>query len=43
VPAGRGSFELPLAVQLVGAPLGEDRVLALGLVLEKHGSYKKFK
>lgn len=41
VPAGRGSFELPLAVQLVGAPLGEDRVLALGLVLEEHGSYKK--
>ena len=43
VPAGRGSFELPLAVQFVGAPLGEDRVLALGLVLEEHGSYKKIK
>ena len=43
VPAGRGSLGLPLAVQFVGAPLGEDRVLALGLVLEEHGSYKKFK
>ena len=43
VPAGRGAFELPLAVQLVGAPLGEDRVLALGLVLEAHGSYRKLK
>ena len=43
VPAGRGSLELPLAVQFVGVPLGEDRVLALGLVLEEHGSYKKFK
>ena len=43
VPAGRGLLELPLAVQFVGAPLGEDRVLALGLVLEEHGSYKKLK
>lgn len=43
VPAGRGLHNLPLAVQFVGAPLGEDRILALGQVLEQHGPYQKFK
>lgn len=39
VPAGRGADEMPLAVQFVGAPLGEDRVLALGAALEQSGIY----
>ena len=43
VPAGRGLLDLPLAVQFVGPPLGEDRILALGQVLEQHGTYRKFK
>jgi aspartyl-tRNA(Asn)/glutamyl-tRNA(Gln) amidotransferase subunit A len=43
VPAGRGQYGLPLAVQFVGAPLGEDRILALGQVVEQHGPYQKSK
>lgn len=35
VPAGTGAGQMPLAVQFVGAPLGEERLFALGSLLEK--------
>lgn len=35
VPAGTGAHGLPLAVQFVGRPLAEDRVLALGCCFQR--------
>lgn len=35
VPAGTGDKGLPLAVQFVGRPLGEDRILALGCCFQR--------
>ncbi|MCC4118510.1 amidase [Aromatoleum toluclasticum] len=36
VPAGFGACGLPLGIQFVGPPLGEDRVLALGHCFQRH-------
>ena len=33
VPTGRGEGKLPLGIQLIGAPLGEERLFALGKLL----------
>lgn len=35
LPAGAGAGGLPLGMQLVGPPLGEDRVLALGRLFQR--------
>lgn len=36
VPAGVGAKGLPLGVQFIGAPLAEDRILALGHIFQQH-------
>jgi len=35
LPAGQGAQGLPLGMQFVGPPLGEDRVLALGRIYQQ--------
>ncbi len=39
VPAGMGARDLPLAVQFLGAPLGEDRLLAIGHIFQQHSTW----
>lgn len=39
VPAGTGDKDLPLAVQFVGRPLAEDRILALGCCFQRATSW----
>ena len=39
VPAGKGAGGLPLGVQFLGAPLSEDRLLAIGHIFQQHSTW----
>jgi aspartyl-tRNA(Asn)/glutamyl-tRNA(Gln) amidotransferase subunit A len=41
VPAGRDKDNLPLGLQLIGKPLGEQTLLNLGLALESKSNFKQ--
>jgi aspartyl-tRNA(Asn)/glutamyl-tRNA(Gln) amidotransferase subunit A len=41
VPAGRDKNDLPLGLQLIGKPLGEQTILNLALLIEAKSSFKK--
>ena len=41
VPAGRDKNDLPLGLQLIGKPLGEQTILNLALLIEAKSSFKR--
>ena len=41
VPAGRDKNELPLGLQLIGKPLGEQTLLNLALSIETKSNFKR--